>query len=290
MLLVSGLFGFGGGEPLKPTKLAESILGEAIAKGLIEGGEKRRLAAAELVANLDRLRVKDLIECLRSQFIESPFAEFRRAGITGIGAIGFGFLESSGSSGLSAQDSVTLTDLSRLLLVATNDDEPKVRFVAAESLFNFLKGMHRLRRVPELLQSAVEPFQSIFSSVFEATCKLSADVDGEVIQAAELLNGVLQDLVCAFLIFVKPDQLGLIQAVSYSVEERIRQPDMRIRLVGFRWCCFLANLNQKDLFPVSMKLIDCIEREAGGPEASPDLSREAGACIAFMRRCIESQP
>ncbi|XP_049850495.1 protein VAC14 homolog [Schistocerca gregaria] len=165
------------------SKKTSNLIDQAIFRNLSDGlYEKRKLGALEIQQTIrdynkaesgDKI-IKILVH-LREKFIESSSANSRKGGLMALA-----------TSALALEEDVNkyLAHLIPPILRCLVDADNKVRYYACESLYNIAK----------VTGAGVFCF---FNEIFDNLCKLAADPDSSVRDAADLLDNLIKDLVIA---------------------------------------------------------------------------------------------
>ena len=142
--------------------------------------EKRKTAALEveqctraILHSGDADRLHALIDMLATEYAGSPHPNHRKGGLIGLAAV---------TVGLAADNESSLRRIVPPVLASFTDSDSRVRYYACEALYNIAK-------------VARGGFVAFFNDVFDALCKLSADADPNVQNAAHLLDRLVKDIV-----------------------------------------------------------------------------------------------
>ena len=163
--------------PLQP----KAALPPSITRGLSDKLYDRRKAAALELEGLvkqaavagDQGRVRGLVQVLSQDFASSPLSNARKGGLLGLAAV---------TVALAPNTQVYLPLIVPPILASFDDADSRVRYYACEALYNVAKVCH----------AAVTQH---FAGVFDALCRLSADTDANVQNAAHLLDRLVKDIV-----------------------------------------------------------------------------------------------
>ena len=145
--------------------------------------EKRKAAALELerivtecLSNGDHDKINLIIKQLRNEFaynIHEPQARY--GGLIGLAAI---------SIALGPKDLPKyLNTIIHPVIACFGDNDPNVRYYACEALYNIAK-------------VAKGEILLYFNEIFDILCKLVADVENSVKNAADILDRLIKDIVC----------------------------------------------------------------------------------------------
>lgn len=167
--------------PQHVTATAQQLLPTSVLRNLYDKlYEKRKAAALEveqIVKSLagagDLHRVHALLSLLVRDYALSPLSNHRKGGLIGLAAA---------TVGLVGNFSMFLPLIVPPVLRSFEDTDSRVRYYACEALYNMAK-------------VARDDFVAFFNDVFDALCKLSADVDPNVQNAAHLLDKLIKDIV-----------------------------------------------------------------------------------------------
>ena len=253
--------------------------------------EKRKVAALEVerVARAcaradDAAKLDALVERLAVDFAASPNPNQRKGGLIGLAAV---------SLGLGADDLAALPTVVPPILAACTDPDARVRYYACEAMYNVAKVSRR-------------GFLPFFPVTFDALCKLSADADADVQNAAHLLDRLVKDIVAESGSFD-------VRAFAPMLRERITilNPYVRQFLVG--WISALDSAPDIDMLACLPDMLDGLlhmlsdpnreirqqadsalgdflaEIRAGGEEAATrsDLGRLTSVLVARTRSADE---
>ena len=201
-------------------KAAAMELEQAV-KGLVEEGDDEAIGAV----------VNQLVE----DFALAPQANQRKGGLIGLAACAVGLAQSPNSY---------LDRIIPPVIKAFTDNDPRVRYYACESLYNIAKvcppgPARRRRRAPpstpaDPLPPPARPqisraeFSLFFTDVFDVLCKLSADVDPNVQNAANLLDRLVKDIITESTVFSIEDFVPLLQT-----RLQVSNPYVRQFLIGW---------------------------------------------------------
>lgn len=160
---------------------AESPLSSTILRSLGDRSYDRRKSAAleiegiikTLQESKDTNRVCSVIAMLGQDFATSTNSNHRKGGLIGLAATAIGLVEDI---------RLYLDALLPPVLHCLDDPESRVRYYSCESLYNIAKVArgHILR---------------YFNQIFDGLCKVSADVDIDVKNGANLLNRLIKEIV-----------------------------------------------------------------------------------------------
>ncbi|XP_013785501.1 protein VAC14 homolog isoform X1 [Limulus polyphemus] len=142
--------------------------------------EKRKAAAIEIekmvkdFASVNNVsQIKRLLWVLGQDFALSSNANSKKGGLIGLAAIAIA---------LGKETSQYIDELVQPVMFCLNDMDSRVRYYAAEALYNVVK----------VARGSVLPF---FNDIFDALSKLAADPDQNVKNGSELLDRLMKDVV-----------------------------------------------------------------------------------------------
>eukprot|EP00245_Coleochaete_scutata_P015075 TRINITY_DN658_c0_g1_i1.p1 TRINITY_DN658_c0_g1~~TRINITY_DN658_c0_g1_i1.p1 ORF type:complete len:730 (+),score=139.98 TRINITY_DN658_c0_g1_i1:143-2332(+) len=217
------------------------LLPPGVVKNLADKDYNKRKNAALEVENLVRSlasqgehdRINAVINQLINDFACSTQSNNRKGGLLALAATTVGL---AGESGLSGEAAQHLERIVPPVLHSLTDQDSRVRYYACEALYNIAK-------------AARQDFIVHFNDVFDALCKLSADSDLYVQNAAHLLDRLVKDIVTA------SDQFS-IQEFIPQLKERmnILNPLVRQFLVG--WITVLDSVPDIDMLGFLPEFLD----------------------------------
>eukprot|EP00899_Mesostigma_viride_P002488 jgi/Mesvir1/1223/Mv17708-RA.1 len=196
--------------------------------------EKRKAAALEVEGHVKQLvaagesdKIRAVLELLITDFALSPRLNSRKGGLIGLAAA---------SVGLASKCPTYLQMIVPPVLKSFSDQDGRVRYYACEALYNIAK-------------VARGEFIIFFNPVFEALCKLSADADTQVQNAAHLLDRLIKDIVTACEAFD-------IESFVPILKERMNvlNPFVRQFIVG--WITVLDSVPDIDMLEHLPELLD----------------------------------
>ncbi|GAQ89365.1 vacuole morphology and inheritance protein 14 [Klebsormidium nitens] len=205
---------------------AASLLSASVLRNLADKlYEKRKNAALEvegvvksLAAQGETEKVSALINVLINDFAMSPQANHRKGGLIGLAAA---------TVGLAGEASQYLARIVPPVLHSFTDQDSRVRYYACEALYNIAKVSRG-------------DFIVFFNDVFDALCKLSADSDPNVQNAAHLLDRLVKDIV------TEGDQFSIEEFIPLLRERmNVLNPFVRQFLVG--WITVLDSVPDIDM-------------------------------------------
>jgi len=201
---------------------ASGGLSQALSRTLCDGRyEKRKQAALEIESSIKQLMtqgkmdtIKRVLDQLVADFAYSASANNRKGGLIGLAALAVGMSKESASM---------LPDILPPVLHSFNDQDPRVRYYACESVYNICK----------VARGGCMP---LFEPLFDAICKLVADGDANVRNAAQLLDRLLKDIVAE-----EPGALDLPYFMPV-LRDRARAPNPYVRQFLMSWVMTLDSL------------------------------------------------
>ena len=187
----------------------ESPLPPVVQRGLGDRStEKRKNAALEIEALVKSLLeannvsvISNIIVVLSKDFCTSMNSNYRKGGLVGLAAASIGLMGHS-------RDYLSL--LLPPVLHCFDDPESRVRYYAAESLYNIAKVSR-------------QSILAYFTEIFEGLTKLFADVDVDVKNGATLLDRLMKDIVTEANTFSIDQFLPLLQTYIRRTNPYIRQ-------------------------------------------------------------------
>jgi vacuole morphology and inheritance protein 14 len=145
--------------------------------------EKRKIAALEVEGVVksytvaqDHEKISSLISFLIDDFAMSPQANHRKGGLLALAAA---------TVGLASEASPHLEKIVPPVLNSFTDQDSRVRYFACEALYNIAK----------VTRGDLIVF---FNEIFDALCKLSADSDPSVQNAAHLMDRLVKVSTCVY--------------------------------------------------------------------------------------------
>eukprot|EP00897_Mesotaenium_endlicherianum_P002664 jgi/Mesen1/2425/ME000157S01563 len=226
------------------TMLPSTLLPQNVLRNLADKlYEKRKNAALEVEAVVKQLnlqgdheRVHAVISLLINDFAMSPQANHRKGGLIGLAAA---------TVGLASDAAQHLEKIVPPVLASFVDQDSRVRYYACEALYNIAKVSRG-------------EFIVFFNDVFDALCKLSADIDPNVQNAAHLLDRLVKEFIPL-------------------LRERMNvlNPFVRQFLVG--WITVLDSVPDIDMLGFLPDFLDERERKK-------EKKREARACLTLLGR------
>ena len=227
--------------------------------------EKRKLGALEveqlvkdLNNNKDYDRINHVIQHLVTNFSDSTQGNYRKGGLIALAATAIG---------LGIDTKKYIPQLVPPVLKCFGDPDSRIRYYACESLYNIAK----VARFNILIY---------FNEIFDALCKLSADPEINVKNAAQLLDRLIKDIVTEFPIFDINKFIPLLQERIYVVN-----PNCRQFLIA--WLVVLDSVPDIHLLFYLPKFLDGLFNML--KDTSKDIRLEAHACLSeFLREIINT--
>ena len=258
--------------------------------------ERRKVAALEVERAVKNLNSKGdhkgamaLVESLARDFARSPNANHRKGGLIGlaaatVGLIGGGAAGAAESKAVQVQSSAAASAPQTVVqahlavcvppvLDAFGDADGRVRYYACEALYNIAK-------------VAREAFVPYFPSVFDALCRLSADNDSNVQNAAHLLDRLVKDIVTESPTFDVVAFIPLLRERMGALNPYVRQ-----FLVG--WITLLDSVPDIDMVEFLPDLLDGLFGMLG--DAAREIRLQADTALEeflreLRRRARENSP
>ena len=209
---------------------------EQRARNLSRGGDVGKLAA--------------LVAMLADDFAGSPHPNHRKGGLIGLAAVTVGVAEDL--------DGACLELIVPPVLAAFVDPDSRVRYYACEALYNVAK-------------VARGRFVAFFNDVFDALCKLSADTDPNVQNAAHLLDRLVKDIVTESSGFA-------MESFAPLLRERITvlNPYVRQFLIG--WITALDSVPEVDILTYLPDILDGLLNMLSDPNR--EIRQQADGALA----------
>eukprot|EP00301_Raphidiophrys_heterophryoidea_P021682 c6035_g1_i1.p1 GENE.c6035_g1_i1~~c6035_g1_i1.p1 ORF type:complete len:653 (+),score=210.75 c6035_g1_i1:40-1959(+) len=243
----SGQEGSGGVLPLAVAR----NLGDKVFEKRKAGALEVEIAVRDLHASEHHKVIRDIILCLRKDFLESSSPNHRKGGLLGIAAV---------AVGLNEDFSMFLDDLINPVLVCFVDPDSRTRYHACEAMYNIIK-MARSQVVPR------------FNNIFEGLFKLSADPSEEVRKAMGLVDHLLKDVVA------ESSSFDMHQFVP-ELNARLEASDPNSRQFVIGWVQALNGLPGLDMVVFIPELLDGLFRRLG--ETKPEIREMACVCLHDM--------
>eukprot|EP01128_Nolandella_sp_AFSM9_P005035 TRINITY_DN2379_c0_g1_i1.p1 TRINITY_DN2379_c0_g1~~TRINITY_DN2379_c0_g1_i1.p1 ORF type:complete len:858 (-),score=111.25 TRINITY_DN2379_c0_g1_i1:157-2730(-) len=196
--------------------------------------ERRKLGALEIEqmvktykANDEDAMIRKVVRALRTEFVESTSGNSRKGGLIAMAATALG---------LGVAVNAYLDDVVPPVVACFDDPDHKVRYYACESLYNISKVSrgHVLK---------------YFNPIFDGLCKMAADPDKSVKDAADLLDRLLKDIIGEGSRFNLPKFIPLLSARIH-----ITIPEVRRFLVS--WIRLLAQTPDVELIRTLPSFLD----------------------------------
>ncbi|KAK3242703.1 PtdIns(3,5)P(2) sythesis regulation factor, partial [Cymbomonas tetramitiformis] len=229
--------------------------------------DKRKAAALEveqvtktLASSKDWHSVDALISMLVEDYTRSPQANHRKGGLIGLAAA---------TVGLGTNTEKHLMRIVPPVLDSFADQDSRVRYYACEALYNIAKQVGR------------DSFIMFFNDVFDALCKLSADADPNVQNAAHLLDRLVKDIVTESRTFS-------IESFIPLLHERlnVHNPYVRQFLVG--WITVLDSVPDIDMLEFLPEFLDGLLNMLSDPNR--EIRQQADSALAEFLQEIKASP
>lgn len=183
-----------------PTSIAKNLL-DKLPDRRKQGATDLELHIEGMVASHDRDGIQSVILALKSQFVSSVVANARKGGLVGLSGVALGLGEEVRSY---------VSEILPPVISLFNDQDPKVRFHAAEAAYNILKAS----------RGHMLPF---LSDIFQSLSRVSGDADSSVVEMAGVLDRLLKDVVTESDAVVYRKLLGDIRDLISSTRAEVRQ-------------------------------------------------------------------
>ncbi|PWA26378.1 ARM repeat superfamily protein [Artemisia annua] len=226
---------------------AISVIPAAVLRNLSDKlYEKRKTAAYEVEGIVKQLtsvgdhdKISGLIKLLANEFAYSPQVNNRKGGLIGLAAatvglrmlLGFGHYRGVFTAPIHLQ-------IIPPVINSFSDQDSRVRYYACEALYNIAK----IVRGESIIH---------FNDIFDALCKLSADSDPNVQNAAHLLDRLVKDIVS------ESDQFSVEEFIPMLRERmNVLNPHVRQFLVG--WITVLDSVPDIDMLGFLPDFLDVL--------------------------------
>eukprot|EP00929_Paragymnodinium_shiwhaense_P028686 TRINITY_DN16583_c0_g1_i1.p1 TRINITY_DN16583_c0_g1~~TRINITY_DN16583_c0_g1_i1.p1 ORF type:complete len:753 (+),score=205.81 TRINITY_DN16583_c0_g1_i1:67-2325(+) len=250
------------------------VLGEHVAKLLSDKlYEKRKQAAIEIETKVRdilaqqspvqaKVSVQRIVTCLHRDYIENKDqANHRKGGVLGVANIAIA---------LGTQVDPFLDQLVKpVILLCLKDDEARVRYYACEALYNIAK-------------VADETMLVYFNDVFDGLCRLYADVDNEVKNAASVLDRLMKDIVTQF-----PRNLNIEKLVPL-LAERMQNRNPYIRQMVLAWITMLLKVDEIDMLRYTKQYLEGLFNMLS--DQSKDIRHNADSILETLKQRLASLP
>ncbi|GJY64498.1 protein VAC14 [Tanacetum coccineum] len=246
---------------------AISIIPAAVLRNLSDKlYEKRKTAAYEVEGIVKQLtsvgdhdKISGVIKLLANDFAYSPQVNNRKGGLIGLAAI---------TVGLSSEAAQHLEQIIPPVINSFSDQDSRVRYYACEALYNIAK----IVRGESIIH---------FNSIFDALCKLSADSDPNVQNAAHLLDRLVKDIVS------ESDQFSIDEFIPL-LRERMNflNPHVRQFLVG--WITVLDSVPDIDMLGFLPDFLDGLFNMLSDP--SREIRQQADSALSEFLLEIQNSP
>ena len=231
--------------------------------------EKRKLAATEIETRIRELagsagegrdhEVDRILRCLGRDYIQSSQANSRKGGLIGLAAAALG---------LGNEAHRWLHQLLPPLLTCFTDQDSRVRYYACESLYNVAK-VTRTRLL------------AYFNQVFDALCRISADLDPSVKNGAQLLDSLLKDIVADSANFPLENFVPVLRQHLENSASHLRH-----LLIG--WIVSLDAIAHADMQAHLKHVLPGIFAMLGDDD--PEITQQAEHMLAHLLDRLESGP
>ncbi|CAG9461135.1 unnamed protein product [Pedinophyceae sp. YPF-701] len=218
-----------------------TVLSKDIVRALSDARyDRRKHAALGIEASVRSLsaqgrtgEINELLRRLCDEFAFSPLSNNRKGGLIGLAAL---------AVGLGPAIDAVLPTLVPAVLQSFNDQDQRVRYYACEALYNICK-------------IARGHCTAYFESLFDALCKLCADTDPSVRNAAQLLDRLLKDVVAEEATSEKLSREFLPELIPV-LKERMAAPSPYVRQLLVSWLALLDTLPELQLVQYLPDLLD----------------------------------
>ncbi|KAH7404172.1 hypothetical protein KP509_15G013700 [Ceratopteris richardii] len=228
--------------------------------------EKRKTAAFEvegvvrqLTAAGDHERIAAVINVLTNDFARSPQANHRKGGLIGLAAA---------TVGLAGEAAQHLDHIVPPVLASLADQDSRVRYYACEALYNIAK-------------VARGDFIVFFNDIFDALCKLSADSDNNVQNAAHLLDKLVKDIV------TESDQFSIEEFIPL-LRERMNVLNAFVRQFLVGWITVLDSVPEIDMLGFLPDFLDGLFNMLS--DSSHEIRQQADSALSEFLQEIKNSP
>lgn len=247
---------------MRPTLRMVQVL-----QGLFDRNADRRKAAAADLAGLVRQwkgeggegKLQALVEMLAEHFVNSSSITQRKGGLSGIAAV---------AATLRHETSAYLNLFIPSVLTCFSDTDAGVRQQALDTLFNIV----------QYTEGDTLPYLNV---MFVGLCKLAADVDPDVKNLLELLDGRLKGMVSSARGFD-------VAAFVPLLRDHASSSDMYIRRLFVSWVTTLDSVPEINMLEYLPDTIDGLFNMLS--DANKELRSEANACLEEFLQQIAAVP
>nr|GEU63934.1 protein VAC14 homolog [Tanacetum cinerariifolium] len=246
---------------------AISIIPAAVLRNLSDKlYEKRKTAAYEVEGIVKQLtsvgdhdKISGVIKLLANDFAYSPQVNNRKGGLIGLAA---------STVGLNSEAAQHLEQIIPPVINSFSDQDSRVRYYACEALYNIAK----IVRGESIIH---------FNNIFDALCKLSADSDPNVQNAAHLLDRLVKDIVS------ESDQFSIDEFMPLLRERmNVLNPHVRQFLVG--WITVLDSVPDIDMLGFLPDFLDGLFNMLSDP--SREIRQQADSALSEFLQEIQNSP
>jgi vacuole morphology and inheritance protein 14 len=207
----------------------------------------------------DHEKISSLISFLIDDFAMSPQANHRKGGLLALAAA---------TVGLASEASPHLEKIVPPVLNSFTDQDSRVRYFACEALYNIAK----------VTRGDLIVF---FNEIFDALCKLSADSDPSVQNAAHLMDRLVKDIV------TECDQFSIEEFIPLLRERmNVLNPFVRQFLVG--WITVLDSVPEIDMLGFLPDFLDGLFNMLS--DSSHEIRQQADTALAEFLQEIKNAP
>ena len=249
------------------------LLGSSMTLGLIDKSMDRRTASAQdleafvskkcaVYSTESRIWIEQCIISLKEELLQSSHMQSRTGGLIALASIALGIPES-------LRD-VLQSDILEICLKMVDDEEPRVRYFACESVFNIVKASGA-RCVP------------LFAAVFDFLCKVSADTEVDIRQTGPILDRTLREMIADH--FSKSTTDPNIVSI---VETHLVYPSPIVKQLSISWVEFLITIRNSGILErlasVLPPLLAYLSSGSAPSAGRKDLSVQAGHILDELLR------
>ncbi|XP_012546864.1 protein VAC14 homolog isoform X2 [Bombyx mori] len=228
--------------------------------------EKRKVAGVEIEKMVkdfndakNTSQIKKLIKVLGQDLMSSTNPNMKNGALMGLSTVAVGLGKASVDY---------LPELTNPIVACFSESESRVRYQAAEALFNVLK----IVRGASLSQ---------FPVIFDALAKLAADPEQQVKHAAELLDRLLKDIVTESGSVELSSLVGLVRERMYTRSAPARQ-------LAVSWVAVLDAVPDLNVLAHLPDLLDGLFKMLDDP--NPEIRRMCDVQLNEFLRSIKKEP
>lgn len=249
------------------------LLGSSMTLGLIDKSMDRRITVVkdleafvskkcEVYSTESRIWIEQCIISLKEELLQSSHMQSRTGGLIALASVALGLPGS-------LRD-VLQRDILEICLKMVDDEEPRVRYCACESVFNIVKGSGA-RCIP------------LFPTVFDFLSKVSADTEVDIRQTGPILDRTLREIVADHFSQSKTDS-----NIVPTVETHLVYPSAFVKQLSISWVEFLITIRNSGILErlasVLPPLLAFLSSGSAPSSGRKDLSVQAGHILDELLR------